>query len=66
MYNRHMKAIDGFLIVLFIVTTPSFAEDQPSAYDIITKMKADLNLQEDQVTNITPIIEKYAIVWHDF
>ena len=61
-----MKAMGGFLIVLFIVTALSFAEDQPSAYDIITQMKADLNLQEDQVTHITPIIEKYAIVWHDF
>ena len=66
MYNKPMKAMGGFLIVLFIVTAPSFAEDQPSAYDIITQMKADLNLQEDQVTHITPIIEKYAIVWHDF
>jgi len=32
---------------------------------MIVKMKTDLDLQEDQVTNITPIIEKYSIAFGD-
>jgi len=65
MYNINMKQIYGFLIALFIATMPGFAQDQPDSNDIITKMKTDLNLQENQVTNITPIIEKYSIAFHD-
>jgi uncharacterized protein YPO0396 len=55
------------LMVLFLSTAPIFAQDQssgdehqpPSAADIVAKMQAKLNLTQDQVTAVTPIIEKY-------
>ncbi|MBF0571076.1 MAG: hypothetical protein HQL12_04325 [Candidatus Omnitrophica bacterium] len=59
------KAIYGFLIVLTIAATPVFAQAQLSSNDIIVKMKTDLDLQDDQVTNITPIIEKYTVAFYD-
>jgi len=48
-----------------MVTGLGFAQEEPSTNDIITKMKTDLDLQEDQVNNITPIIEKYTMAFHD-
>jgi hypothetical protein len=61
-----MKVISGFIIALFmVITVPGLAQDQPSSNDIIVKMKTGLDLQEDQVTNITPIIEKYSIEFQD-
>ena len=53
-----MKTIILFLATLLISTIPCHAQLDSS--DIITKMKNALDLQEDQVTNITPIIEKYT------
>jgi len=56
-----MKAIYGCLMVLFLMTLPALAQQQPpSADDIVSKMQSKLNLTQDQVTAITPIIEKYA------
>ena len=66
MYNMNMKTIYAFLISMLIVWTPAHAQDDnESSNDIIVKMKTDLNLQEDQVTNITPIIEKYTTAFAD-
>jgi len=44
---------------------PAYAQDQYNSSDIISKMTTALDLQEDQVTNITPIIEKYSIAFAD-
>ena len=63
-----MKIFYAFLMVLFISTMPVFAQDQPSSgqhqppstADIVTKMQSKLNLTQDQITAVTPIIEKYA------
>ena len=44
---------------------PSFAEDPLGSNDIIAKMTRDLDLQQDQISNITPIIEKYSIAFAD-
>jgi hypothetical protein len=68
-----MKITSLFLMVLFFTpplagVVPVFAQDQPpseehqppSAEDIIAKMQSKLNLTQDQVNAITPIIEKYS------
>ena len=55
----------GFFLFLFIITGTSFAQEPSDSNDTIGKMKTGLDLQEDQVTNITPIIEKYSIAFHD-
>src|SRR5580698_1055252 len=63
-----MKAAFACMMVVFMATVPVFAQDQPSgderqppsAADIVAKMQSVLNLTQDQVTAITPIIEKYS------
>jgi hypothetical protein len=56
-----MKAICVCLMFLFFTVLPVFAQDQPpSADDIVSKMQSTLNLTQDQVAAITPIIEKYT------
>jgi len=56
-----MKVIYACLAVLFLITLPVFAQNQPpSADEIVAKMQSELNLTQDQVSAITPIIEKYA------
>jgi len=55
-----MKVIGGFFLILFLARTPGWAQDQPSANDIVLKMQHDLNLSSDQVANITQIIDRYA------
>jgi transcriptional accessory protein Tex/SPT6 len=57
-----------FWAVLLFVTLPVFAQDQlqgdsvpqpSSAADIVANMQSKLNLTQDQLTAVTPIIEKY-------
>ena len=60
-----MKTIYAFMMVLFFtsspVVTPAFAQEKPlSADEIVSKMQSKLNLTQDQVTAVTPIIEKYS------
>jgi peptidoglycan hydrolase CwlO-like protein len=63
-----MKSIYACLTALFLITIPVFAQDQssnderqpPSAGDVVAKIQSKLNLTQDQVTAITPIIEKYS------
>src|SRR5580698_1336038 len=63
-----MKAAFACMMVVFMATVPVFAQDQPSgderqppsAADIVAKMQSVLNLTQDQVTAVTPIIEKYS------
>ncbi len=56
-----MKVIYGCMVVLFFNMAPVFAQDQPpSAEDIVAKMQSELNLTQDQVSAITPIIEKFS------
>lgn len=59
------KQLAGFLLALFMAAIPALAQDHPSSNDIVSKMKTDLDLQEDQVTNITPVIEKYTMAFED-
>jgi hypothetical protein len=59
------KLLAGFLLSFFIATMPALAQDSLSSNDIITKMKTQLDLQDDQVTNITPVIEKYTMAFED-
>ena len=62
-----MKSFCAFLMVLFFTTMPIFAQEQPpsdahqplSTVDIVAKMQSKLSLTQDQVTAVTPIIEKY-------
>ncbi len=60
-----MKVIYGFLIILFMTIIPAFAQQSLSSNDIVAKMKTQLDLQDDQVANITPIIDKYALAFQD-
>jgi hypothetical protein len=60
-----MKSIYLLLLILFMATMPAFAQEEQSANDIITKMQHDLNLSEDQVANITQIIERYTMASND-
>jgi hypothetical protein len=53
------------LMIVFILTTPALAQEQQSANDIVLKMQHDLNLSEDQVANITQIIERYVAASND-
>jgi septal ring factor EnvC (AmiA/AmiB activator) len=70
-----MKMTYIYMIGLFLTTlfvgpmAPVFAQQQPpsgghqqppSAADIVAKMQSKLNLTQDQVTAVTPIIEKYS------
>ena len=64
-----MKMVYAFLIFLFLTARPVFAQDQPqgdekhqppSADDIVTKMQSKLDLTQDQVAAVTPIIEEYS------
>jgi len=62
-----MKIFYAFLSILFFTIMPVFAQDQPlsgtqqppSVDDIVAKMKIKASLTQDQVTAVTPIIEKY-------
>ena len=44
---------------------PAFAQEPQSANDIVKKMKTLKFMQQDQVTNITPIIENIRVAFHD-
>lgn len=56
-----MRAVYFCLIVLFFTAMPVFAQDQPPSTDqIVSMMQSKLNLTQDQVTAVTPIIEKYS------
>ena len=63
--GNNMKSIYGALMILALTAMPAFSQVSPSSNEIIGKMKAQLDLQYDQVTNITPIIEKYSIAYQD-
>lgn len=55
-----MKTIYGILSILFITATPVFAQNQQNANDIITQMQTALNLSQEQVYNITPVVNTYV------
>jgi hypothetical protein len=59
-YHMDMKSIYGFLLIFFIAAIPAAAQEHQSTNDIITKMKIALNLSDDQVANITQIIDRYV------
>ena len=69
-----MKKYYAFLLIMVssffpaVMPSTAFAQDEgqgsshqpPSADEIVSKMQSKLNLTQDQVTAITPIIEKYT------
>ena len=56
-----VKAVYACLMVLFFATMPAIAQDgPPSTSDIVAHMQSKLNLTQDQVAAVTPIIEKYS------
>ncbi len=64
-----LKPLYACVMVLFFTIMPVYAQDQPqedqrqgppSADDIVAKMQSKLSLTQDQLTAITPIIEKYS------
>lgn len=60
-----MKFMHGILAGLLWVSVPVFAQEKTSPSDIIVKMQANLNLTQEQVYNITPIIQRYALAFDD-
>jgi len=55
-----VRVIGAGLMFLLLSLMPVLAQDQPpSVDDIVAKMQSKLNLTQDQVTAVTPIIEKY-------
>ena len=60
------KWMSGVLMALLIGIIPAFSQEELSTSDIVAKMKTALDLQDDQITNITPIIEKYEVVYHEY
>ena len=67
----NMKTFYACLMALFFTAMPVFAQDQqdqaqgderqpPTAEDIVTMMQSKLKLSQDQVTAVTPIVEKYT------
>jgi len=60
-----VKVMGGCLITFLILVSSSWAQEGSNASDLIARMKTQLDLQEDQVTNISPIIEKYTIAFAD-
>lgn len=60
-----MKSIYGPLMVLMITAAPVFAQEQQSTNDIVTKMQHDLNLSDDQVTNISQVVDRYVVASKD-
>jgi peptidoglycan hydrolase CwlO-like protein len=64
-----MRIFYACLTALFFVSIPVSAQEQQpgdehlralSTVDIVAQMQSKLNLTQDQVTAITPIIEKYS------
>jgi hypothetical protein len=55
-------------MMLFLAASPAFAQDLspvPSVEEVIGKMKEKLELTQDQVSAVTPIIEKYTSKFQD-
>jgi hypothetical protein len=63
--NMIMKMLHGLMVLLLMGAAPVFAQESESSNDIITKMQHDLNLSDDQVSNITQVIERYTIASSD-
>jgi hypothetical protein len=57
------KTFNLLIIAVFFVGT-AWAQEQDIS-STIAKMRQELDLQQDQVTNITPVIQKYAVEFHD-
>ena len=63
-----MKFLSALLMIFCLAVMPGWAQDPsagdehqpPSADQIVAQMQAKLNLTQNQVTAITPIIEKYS------
>jgi hypothetical protein len=55
-----MNTFYKFSIILIVTIIPAFAQEHQSTNEIITKMKIALNLSDDQVANITQIIDRYV------
>ena len=52
------KKIVGSLAAFFLLTVFSYAQEWPSAANIVTKMQTELNLSQDQLTKVKIIIEQ--------
>ena len=63
-----MRVTYGVILAIFLCAMPVFAQDQssgaqyqpPSPDQIVAMMQSKLDLTQDQVTAVTPIIEKYS------
>ena len=54
------------LIGIVMTAFPAWAkDDERSPSSILARLQYELDLQEDQINNITPVIEKYAVAFHD-
>jgi hypothetical protein len=49
------------LLVLFFIAMPALAQEQQDVNNVISRMQAELDLQPDQVSQVTPVLEKYSL-----
>ena len=66
--QKPVRLIPGGLLLSFlfiVISMPVFAQEHQSTNDIITRMKNALNLSDDQVANITQVIDRYVDASND-
>jgi len=58
----NVKIMFGVLLAAFFITMSGYAQEHASksTADVVAKLKTQLNLTDEQVTAISPIIEKYS------
>jgi hypothetical protein len=52
------KIIWHVLVIIFFLTVSAYAQEAASVDDIVTKMKKELNLTQQQADTVKPIIEE--------
>lgn len=55
-----MKAI-FFLALVLLAAGPVWAQEGQNTVEIVARMQANLDLSPEQVADITPVIDKYAL-----
>ena len=63
--ENNMKITYVLLIALSFLILPVLVQARTDPNEIMSKIQTALDLQEDQVNNITPIIQKYDMEFHD-
>ena len=58
-YNTFMRIF--FVVLIFLFALPAaFAQEHQSTNELMSRMRTALNLSDDQVSNITQIVDRYV------